>query len=117
MRNRMHPSSGCDSLGFVRILPTTLLVKPGYYKYNPSAPNFEYDLEYLYDKQIQWTPMDTASNPDNASTTQQSESEVPRELEHVVSLNGIDYVWIYRVIKPAPTDNTDASSQSVEPEK
>ena len=81
-----------------------------------APPNFDYDVEYLYDKQIQGTPVD--SHPDKRPFAEDrwDERKVPRELEHVVSLNGIDYVWIYRVIKPAPTDNTDASPQPMEPE-
>lgn len=81
-----------------------------YYKYDPLKPNFDYDLEYLYDKQIQHTPTDTHIKSSNNQKKQQNNKMVPRELEHVIRLNGVDYVWIYRVIKPEPTDNTDALS-------
>lgn len=88
-----------------------------YYNYAPSAPSFDYDLEYLYDKQIQHNPTDTHIRSTDVSKKQQNQEAVLRDLEHVISLNGVDYVWIYRVIKPAPVDNPDTSSQSVEPEK
>ena len=80
-----------------------------------SPPNFDYDVEYLYDKQIQGTPVDTHPKPAKPPTTY--EHQVSRELEHIVSLNGIGYVWIYRVIKPEPTDNIDVSPQPFEPKK
>lgn len=80
-----------------------------YYDYDLSDPNFDYDLEYLYDKQIQHTPTDTHIKSTQNSKKQQNKEAVPRELEHIIRLNGIDYVWIYRIIKPTPTDNADAS--------
>lgn len=80
-----------------------------------SPPNFDYDVEYLYDKQIQGDPVDTHPNPEKLITTY--EHKVPREIEHVVNLNGVDYVWIYRVIKREPTDKIDAPPQVFEPEK
>ena len=81
-----------------------------YYNYDPSNSNFDYDLEYLYDKQIQHNPTDTHIKPTNDPKKQQNKKAVSRELEHVIRLNGVDYVWIYRMIKPEPTDNTDALS-------
>ncbi len=83
----------------------------GYYKYDPSTHNFDYDLEYLYDRQIIHTPMDTSEDITYRRTALKRERTVRRELEHVVSLNGIDYVWIYRIIKPESTNNTDKSSE------
>ena len=83
----------------------------GYYKYDPSTHNFDYDLEYLYDRQIIHTPMDTSEDTTYRRTALKRERTVRRELEHVVSLNGIDYVWIYRIIKPESTNNTDKSSE------
>ena len=71
-----------------------------YYNYDPSAPNFDYDLEYLYDKQIQSSPTDTHIKPTNNPNGKENKNEVLRELEHIVNINGIDYVWIYRVVKP-----------------
>ena len=82
----------------------------GYYSNNSLSPNFDYDLEYLYDKQILRTPMDTSEDTTYRTKALQREQAVPRELEHVIRLNGVDYVWIYRMIKPEPTDNTDALS-------
>ena len=81
-----------------------------YHNSRTSPPNFDYDIVYLYDKQIQGTPIDPHPDKHNPAKATEDRRKVPRELEHVVRLNGIDYVWIYRVIKPKPTDNTDASS-------
>lgn len=66
-------------------------------------------MEYLYDKQIQHNPTDTHIKPNKNSKKQENKKAVPRELEHIIRLNGIDYVWIYRIIKPEPTDNADLS--------
>lgn len=81
-----------------------------YYNYDPSAPNFDYDLEYLYDKQIQDNPIDTLIKPTKIRKKQEDKEVVSRELEHIIRLNGVNYVWIYRVIKPEPTDSTDGLS-------
>ena len=81
-----------------------------YYYYDPSAPNFDYDLEYLYDKQIQDNPTDTLIKPTKIRKKQEDKEVVSRELEHIIRLNGVNYVWIYRVIKPEPTDSTDGLS-------
>lgn len=83
----------------------------GYYKYDPSTHNFDYDLEYLYDRQIIHTPMDASEDTTYRSKALKREQGVRRELEHIVSLNGIDYVWIYRMIKSIPTDKVDTSSE------
>ena len=72
------------------------------------SPNADYDVEYLYDKQIQGVPMDMHRNPVSISAVSQGERGMPRELEHVVTLNGIDYVWIYRVINSPPTNDISA---------
>ena len=69
-----------------------------YYNYDASDPNFDYDLEYLYDKQIQHTPTDTHIKSTQKSKKQKNKKTVHRELEHIIRLNGIDYVWIYRMI-------------------
>ena len=60
--------------------------------------NFDYDIEYLYDKQIYGTPMDSPPVDDLHPLAWKTSQELSRELEHVVRLNGIDYVWIYRVL-------------------
>lgn len=60
--------------------------------------DFDYDVEYLYDKQIYGTPIDPPPIDDIQLTAWQLSQELPRALEHVVRLNGIDYVWIYRVL-------------------
>ena len=74
--------------------------------YNDEAlsPNFDYDVEYLYDKQIQGVPVENHPYVSNTSPRSQHNRKVQRELEHVVCLNGIDYVWIYRVIQNTPED-------------
>ena len=72
------------------------------------SPNADYDVEYLYDKQIQGVPVDMHPNPVRISSASQNEGEMPRELEHVVTLNGIDYVWIYRVLNSPPTNDISA---------
>jgi len=77
-----------------------------YYNYDASDPNFDYDLEYLYDKQIQHTPTDTHIKPTQNSKKQKNKKAVHRELEHIIRLNGIDYVWIYRVLHAPPTNDT-----------
>ena len=82
-----------------------------YYNSQTSSPNFDYDVVYLYDKQIQGIPVDTHPNPVKVLSSVQHEKEIPRELEHVVRLNGIDYVWIYRVIDSPPTGDTKKTSQ------
>ena len=73
-----------------------------------NSPNADYDVEYLYDKQIQGVPVDMHPNPVRISSASQNEGEMPRELEHVVTLNGIDYVWIYRVFNSPPTNDISA---------
>ena len=61
--------------------------------------NFDYEVEHLYDKQIQGTPVDPPPRNTIPYLNLQPYKERSRELEHVVRLNGIDYVWIYRVLK------------------
>ena len=85
----------------VKSLHTILSVRREfYYNYDPSDPNFDYDLEYLYDKQIQRFPTDTHIKPTNNPDGNENKNAVLRELEHIVNINGVDYVWIYRVVKP-----------------
>ena len=68
-------------------------------KTNVEAPrNFDYEVEYLYDRQIQGTPVDSLPTDDIQYNKWQPSPENARELEHVVNLNGIDYVWIYRIL-------------------
>ena len=69
------------------------------------SPNADYDVEYLRDKQIQGVPVDMHPNPVRISSISQDERGMLRELEHVVTLNGIDYVWIYRVLNSPPTND------------
>ena len=81
-----------------------------YYNDDPPDPNFDYDLEYLYDKQIQHNPADTLIKHTKNPKKQQDKEVIHRELEHIIRLNGVNFVWIYRVIKPETTDNTDGLS-------
>ena len=60
--------------------------------------DFDYDVEYLYDKQIYGTPVDPPPVDNIEPSAWQPSQELSRELEHVVRLNGIDYVWIYRIL-------------------
>lgn len=61
--------------------------------------NFDYDVEYLYDRQIQRTFIDVPPITGMPFTKSQKNKKIVRELEHIVRLNGIDYVWIYRVLE------------------
>lgn len=82
-----------------------------YYNDEPPDHNYDYNLEYLYDKQIQHNPTDTLIRPAKNRKKQQDKEVMHRELEHIIRLNGVNYVWIYRVIKPEPTNNTDVLSE------
>ena len=70
-----------------------------------SSRDFDYDIEYLSDKQVaEEIPIDA---PDNYQIHNflRPGIKLPRKLEHVVTLNGIDYVWIYRVLNSPPTND------------
>lgn len=70
----------------------------------PFGPNhdyigdFDYDVEHLYDKQIQGTPVDPSPIDNIQTSKRQPSAKYNRELEQVIRLNGIDYVWIYRIL-------------------
>lgn len=71
-----------------------------------NSRDFDYDIEYLRDKQLgEEIPIDA---PDNYQIHDflRFGIKLPRKLEHVVTLNGIDYVWIYRVLNSPPTNDT-----------
>ena len=59
---------------------------------------YHYDVEHLYDRQIYGTPVDSPPASPTQLTVWQESQELKRELKHVVCLNGIEYVWIYRVL-------------------
>ena len=59
--------------------------------------DFDYDVEYVRGRQIQGTPVDRLPEGGNPPSVLLRRSDLHRELEHVVRLNGVDYVWIYRV--------------------
>lgn len=62
-----------------------------------NAP-FDYDVEYIRVRQIQGIPIDALPTEAILAAVLQLKNIFPRELEHVVQLNGVDYVWIYRVL-------------------
>ena len=62
--------------------------------------DFDYDVEYSRARQIQGTPTDPVPENGASPGILQFRNALHRELEHVVKLNGVDYVWIYRVINP-----------------
>lgn len=57
----------------------------------------DYDVVYIRDKQIDGIPRDAPPQNGIPADSLQLTDDLPRQLEHVVRLNGIDYVWIYRV--------------------
>ena len=61
--------------------------------------DLDYDVEYSRIRQIQGTPIDSHPKHGVPPVALQFRNTLPRELEHVVKLNGVDYVWIYRVLK------------------
>lgn len=61
--------------------------------------DLDYDVEYSRIRQIQGEPIDSHPKHGTPAAKLQLQNTLPRELEHVVKLNGVDYVWIYRVIK------------------
>lgn len=70
----------------------------------PRNINFDYDVEYVRGRQIQGTAIDSHPETGTPSSALQLQRDIPRELEHVVRLNGIDYVWIYRALNTYPDD-------------
>lgn len=62
------------------------------------AIDFDYDVEYVRDRQIQGTPMDAHPENGTPSNVLQFRSDLHREIEQIVRFNGINYVWIYRVL-------------------
>ena len=64
----------------------------------PHNIDFDYDVEYVRGRQIQGSSVDPLPEGGKPSSVLQPRSDLHRELEHVVRLNGIDYVWIYRVL-------------------
>ena len=80
-----------------------------------NSRDFDYDIEYLRDKQLTGkTPIDA---PDNYQIHDflRSDIKLLRELEQVVTLNGVDYVWIYRVLDSPTTIDTGTRPKIVEP--
>ena len=65
----------------------------------PNIPTFDYHVEYLRDKQLQGSARDSHPKDGVPISELQQDDSIPRELEHIVGLNGVDYVWIYRVLE------------------
>ena len=76
----------------------------------PHNIDFDYDVEYVRDRQIQGTPVDSHPEKGTPASALQLREDLHRELEHVVRLNGIDYVWIYRVLDTR-TDDVPVETQ------
>ena len=70
--------------------------------------DLDYDVEYSRIRQIQGKPIDSHPKHGTPAANLQMQNTLPRELEHVVKLNGVDYVWIYRVLK---TDEAKTNNQ------
>lgn len=70
----------------------------------PRDIDFDYDVEYIRDRQIQGTPVDSQPEKGTLPSALQLREDFRRELEYVVRLNGIDYVWIYRVLDTRADD-------------
>ncbi len=69
-----------------------------------TSRDFDYDIEYLRDKQVAGKiPRDAPKNYKIHGLLRHGRNG-QRELEHVVTLNGIDYVWIYRILD-SPHEN------------
>ncbi len=69
---------------------------------------FNYDVEYIRVRQIQGVPIDGLPTGAIPATTLQLRNVLTRELEHVVQLDGVDYVWIYRVLTSHTNSATDS---------
>jgi len=80
--------------------------------------DYDYDIEYLRDKQVAGKiPRDAPENYKIHSFLSPG-IKIPREIEHVVTINGIDYVWIYRVLDSPPNGNDpETKHENVEPVK
>ena len=57
-------------------------IPPKHIKNAPPSPPVDYEVVYIRDSQIQWVLQ---------------EGTLGGTLEHVITLNGVDHVWIYRV--------------------
>ena len=68
---------------------------------------FDYDVEYIRLRQIQGIPIDSLPTGGAPAAALQLRNILPRKLEHVIQLNGVDYVWIYRVLTPPASSVPD----------
>ncbi len=59
---------------------------------------YDYEVEHLYDKQTLGPPVDPPPKEAYPADMWRPTGEDDRKLEHVVRLNGINYVWIYRIL-------------------
>ena len=82
-----------------------------------NSRDFDYDIEYLRDKQLAGTiPADAPENYQLHGLLRPG-AKLSRALEHIICLNGINYVWIYRVLDSPATVDTETQSEIVEPVK
>lgn len=84
-----------------------------------NSRDFDYDIEYLRDKQLAGIiPADAPENYQGHDLLRPGAklSRLP-EPEHVIRLNGINYVWIYRVIDSSATVDAKTQPKIVEPVK
>ena len=80
-----------------------------------TSHDFDYDIEYLRDKQVGGKiPRDAPENYKIHGFLRPGRN-LPRELEHVVTLNGIDYVWIYRILDFPPENASETPHENVPP--
>ena len=68
---------------------------------------FDYYVEYIRLRQIQGIPIDSLPTGGAPAAALQLRNILPRKLEHVIQLNGVDYVWIYRVLTPPASSVPD----------
>ena len=68
---------------------------------------FDYYVEYIRLRQIQGIPIDSLPTGGAPAAALQLRNVLLRKLEHVIQLNGVDYVWIYRVLTPPASSVPD----------
>ena len=84
-----------------------------------NSRDFDYDIEYLRDKQLAGQiPVDAPENYQVNDMlgpgTNRAKLSRLSEPEHVIRLNGINYVWIYRVLDSPTTVDTRTQPKIIE---
>ena len=80
-----------------------------------TSHDFDYEIEYLRDKQVAGKiPRDAPENYKIHDFLRPGRN-LQRELEHVVTLNGIDYVWIYRILDSPPENAPETPHENFPP--